>query len=231
MSIKVIKDSGRRWRQYRFPPLSRALLDVPQGVAGDPAALQRAISEGYDKGLEQGFAEGAEQGREAGHDEGYRAGFAEGAEQGREQGRAEGRHEFDGVAEVLDRAVQQLDEVRRGFSEERRAEMLELVRKVSTQVIRMELTLHPDQLLTLAEEALAGMPGDQEDVRIHLNPEECARIKDMAPEAAQRWRLVPDESLALGECRVLTAHAEADVGCQQRLNSCMEALTEHMTEE
>ena len=58
--------------------------------------------------------------------------------------------------------------------------MLELVHKVSKHVIRCALTLHPTQLLTLAEEALAGMPGDQEDVRIHLNPEECARIRELA---------------------------------------------------
>lgn len=231
MSIKVIKDAGVRWRRYRFPPLSRALLELPADAGGDPAAVQRAISEGFEKGLEQGFAEGVVQGREAGRDEGYNTGVAEGVEQGREQGRAEGLREFEGVAQLLDRAVEELDAVRRGFNQERRKELLELVRKVATQVIRMELTLHPDQLLTLAEEALATMPGDQEDVRIHLNPEECARIRDMAPEAAQRWRLVPDESLPLGECRVLTAHAEADVGCQQRMNSCMEALTEHILEE
>jgi len=103
------------------------------------------------------------------------------------------------------------------------------VQKVARQVIRCELTLHPTQLLTLAEEALNAMPGDQEDVRIQLNPEECARIRELAPERAAAWRLVPDEKLALGECRVLTAQAEADIGCQQRLDSCMETLAEHIT--
>jgi flagellar assembly protein FliH len=28
---------------------------------------------------------------------------------------------------------------------------------------------------------------------------------------------------------VLTAQAEADIGCQQRLDSCMETLAEHIT--
>jgi flagellar assembly protein FliH len=86
-------------------------------------------------------------------------------------------------------------------------------------------------LLTLAEEALAAMPGDQEDVRILLNPEECTRIKELAPERAAAWRLIPDEKLALGECRVITAQAEADIGCQQRLDSCMDTLGEHIRAE
>src|SRR5690606_39705716 len=31
-----------------------------------------------------------------------------------------------------------------------------------------------------------------------------------------------------GECRVVTSEAEADIGCQQRLDACMETLAEHL---
>ncbi|MCC3262989.1 hypothetical protein LLE87_32995, partial [Paenibacillus polymyxa] len=81
----------------------------------------------------------------------------------------------------------------------------ELVQKVARQVIRCELTLHPTQLLSLADEALAAMPEQPASVQRLLNPEECARIRELAPERAAAWRLVPDERLALGECRLLTA--------------------------
>jgi flagellar assembly protein FliH len=65
-------------------------------------------------------------------------------------------------------------------------------------------------------------------VQILLNPDECARIKSISPERASAWRLVPDERLALGECRVVTAQSEVDVGCQQRLDACLDTLADHL---
>ncbi len=230
MTVKIIKGAGHLWRPYRFPPLTTRASQNPAAAGGDPAALQRAIADGFQEGVEKGYQEGLAQGQEAGRREGYENGYAEGLRQGQQEGRAQGRARFEELASLLDRALAQFDGVRKEYEQARRAELLELVKKVSKQVIRMELTLHPDQLLVLAEEALAAMPGDQEEVRVLLNPEEYARIKDMAPERASAWRLVPDPKLALGECRVVTAHAEADIGCQQRLDSCMEALSEHLAE-
>jgi flagellar assembly protein FliH len=61
-----------------------------------------------------------------------------------------------------------------------------------------------------------------------LNPEEYNRIRDLAPNRASVWRLVPDDRLALGECRIVTAQTEVDIGCQQRLDACIDTLSQHM---
>nr|MBF0683069.1 flagellar assembly protein H [Pseudomonas sp.] len=231
MSIKIIKGEGRSWRPFRFPPRVSTTAQDVDSVAGDPAALQRAVAEGFQEGIDKGYEQGLEQGREAGHREGFERGIEDGRAIGREEGRLQGLKAFDEAAQPLDQLVQRFEHFRQDFEQARREQLLELVQKVSRQVIRCELTLHPTQLLSLAEEALASMPDEQEDVRILLNPEECARIRELAPERAAAWRLVPDEKLALGECRVVTAQAEADIGCQQRLDSCMETLAEHIKAE
>ena len=226
MTVKVIKGASRNWRPYRFPPRSSNAL--PGDWTGDPAAMQRAIADGFQEGTEKGYQQGLEQGQEAGLREGFDKGREEGVRLGREDGRAEGRRLFEEASRPLEHVSEQLRSFLGELELKRRQELLELVKKVAQQVIRCELTLHPTQLLTLAEEALASMPGDQGDVRILLNPEECARIKDLVPERAAAWRLVPDDKLALGECRVVTAQAEADIGCQQRLDSCVDTLSEHL---
>jgi len=225
MTIKVIKGASRNWRPYRFPPRS-SQAQVNWGA--DPAALQRAIADGFQEGSEKGYQQGLEQGQAAGEREGFEKGRLEGIQQGREEGREQGKQLFDEASKPLEQISEQLHQFLNDFDRKRRQELLELVKKVAQQVIRCELTLHPTQLLTLAEEALAAMPADHGDVRVLLNPEEYARIKDLAPERAAVWRLVPDDKLALGECRVVTAQAEADIGCQQRLDSCVETLAEHM---
>lgn len=229
MTVKVIKGADRSWRPFRFPPRVKTPAQAAAGFADDPAALQRAVADGFQEGIDKGYREGLAQGREAGHREGFQRGVEDGKALGLEEGRQQGRRAFDEAGQPLDRLIEAFEGFRQEYEQARREELLELVQKVARQVIRCELTLHPTQLLTLAEEALSAMPGDQEDVRIHLNPEECARIRELAPERAAAWRLVPDEKLPLGECRVLTAQAEADIGCQQRLDSCMETLAEHIT--
>lgn len=224
--VKVLKGDARSWRPYRFPPRCNA---VPGGDwSGDPAQLQRAVAEGFQQGLDKGYGEGLQQGLEAGQREGFEQGRQEGLRSGRDEGRQEGRLAFDAAARPLENLATEFRRYAEDFERSRQTQLLELVEKVAKQVIRCELTLHPTQLLSLAEEALAAMPGEQGEVQILLNPEECARIKELAPERASAWRLIPDERLGLGECRVVTAQAEADIGCQQRLDSCMETLTEHV---
>ena len=229
MTVRVIRGDTRGWRVYRFPPRHRSVpTEGQEGAAADPAALQRALSEGYQEGLERGFQEGREEGLEAGRSEGYQRGLEDGLAKGTEEGRLQGRRVFEDACAPLDRMMESFRVAVSEYERGRREQLLEMVAKVAKQVIRVELTLNPAQLLTLAEEVLHTMPGNHEEVQIHLNPEECARIRDIDPERARRWKLVPDERLAQGECRVVTSEAEADIGCQQRLDACMDTLAEHL---
>lgn len=225
MSIKVLKAKARDWRPYRFPPLPDPSV---QEWKNDPVALQRAIADGFQEGIEKGYQEGLAQGQEHGQQAGYEAGLEQGLEEGREQGRGQGRESFEQASAPLNAANEQLRSFLATLELTRRQELLALVKKVAEQVIRCELTLNPMQLLTLVEEALSGMPLETMDVHINLHPQEFARIKDMAPDRAASWRLVADETLELGECRIVTPQAEVDVGCQQRLDACVETLSQHL---
>lgn len=229
MSVKVIKDPGKGWRPFRFPPRANFADQSANGSWDmDPAALQRAIAEGFQEGSEKGYQQGLVQGQEEGQREGFALGHGEGLTRGREEGRAEGRQVFETASEPLEAIYEHLRAFMDDFDRKRRRELLQLVKKVSQQVIRCELTLNPAQLLNLAEEALASMPTEETDVHVLLNPEEHARIKDLAPGRAAAWRLVPDDKLALGECRIVTAQTEVDIGCQQRLDACIDTLAQHM---
>lgn len=230
MTTRVLKNDTRAWRVFRFPPLSQAGA-ADGAAAGDAGSVQQALSEGFREGLDKGYADGFEQGREAGRREGYEDGRRQGLQRGTDEGRMQGREVFELASRPLDEMQAALRRYLDELEARRREELLELVQKVARQVIRCELTVNPAQLLTLAEEALVGMPGENGMVQILLNPEECARIRDIAPERAAAWKLVPDETLALGECRVMTEQAEADIGCQQRLDACIDALADHLKPE
>ncbi|MCP1615952.1 flagellar assembly protein FliH [Pseudomonas sp. SLBN-26] len=229
MNSRVIKGDSAGWRPYRFPPRSRLAGVIGEREAG--LGGQAGLSNGYQAAVEQGYQEGCEQGRAAGHAEGVAQGLAEGRRQAREEIRVAAQQRFEEASAPLQQLIEAHRTLNRDLERRRREELLELVRKVAQQVIRCELTLSPMQLLSLADEALAGLPGDLGEVELRLNPEECARLRDLAPERTAAWRLVPDECLGQGECRLVTAQAEADIGCQQRLEACLETLSDHLIKE
>lgn len=224
-------------RLHKFPPLrkrwqagSAQPLDESLHIL-DPALMQQQLKEGFQDGLNRGFAQGMEEGKEEGYQEGVRLGFDEGMRKGTSEGRQQARQLFLEAAEPFDRMTHELQHYLEDYEHRRREELLQLVEKVTRQVIRCELTLHPTQLLTLVEEALASLPQPPAQVRVQLNTEEYRRISEAEPEQASQWGLTADPALAPGECKVITDTAEMDLGCQHRLDQCVSVLKETLLPE
>ncbi|ABV14001.1 TPA: flagellar assembly protein H [Citrobacter koseri] len=217
-------------RLYRFPPLRNRRM--PAGVVADedaaptldPADYQLQVKEGFQEGMNRGFAQGMEEGREEGYQEGIRLGFDEGMRKGLIEGKQQARQQFLDAAAPFERLTAEVRNYLDRYEQRRREELLQLVEKVTRQVIRCELALHPTQLLALVEEALTSLPHQPEQVRVQLNSEEFMRISEAEPEKAREWGLVADPSLEPGECRVITDTTEMDVGCQHRLDQCVDVL-------
>lgn len=217
-------------RLHKFPPLR------PRGPAGapaqdDPALLSQQLKDGFQEGLNQGFAKGMEEGKEDGYQEGMRLGFDEGLRKGLSEGKQQARQQFLQAAQPFESLSHELRQFLAGFEQQRREELLQLVEKVTRQVIRCELTLNPTQLLTLVEEALAGLPQPPAQIRVLLNSEEHRRISEAEPEKAREWGLAADAELEPGECRVVTDTTEMDLGCQHRLDQCVSVLKENLLPE
>lgn len=216
-------------RPHRFPQLSQLASGTHAMESG--ALPSASAAEGYQQGLDKGYQEGFESGQERGHQEGLTQGHAEGRQRGLEEGRQAARAQFEGLAQPLEQGLAELRRLQSDYQAALRKEVVDLVAKVARQVIRCELTLQPTQMLALIDETLAAMPPAPDDIEIYLNPEECQRIRELAPERTQTWSLIPDARLALGECRVKVGEREADAGCNQRLNACIEQVRTQLTEE
>jgi len=148
----------------------------------DDAALQSQLQQGFQDGLNSGFAQGMEEGKEEGYQEGLRLGFEEGVRKGRSEGKTQARQQFLEAAHPLDSIIASMETFMANYEQRRREELLQLVEKVTRQVIRCELALHPTQILTLVEEALAALPQQPEQVKVMLNSEEHRRISEAEPE-------------------------------------------------
>ncbi len=217
----------KNFRPHRFPPLAQlaqpALARQDRDVA---AEWQASFQEGFEQGRREGYQAGAAQGRQ----DGYDSGRGQGLQQGREEGRRETLVSFDSLAGPLDAALSALKSVQEDYQAAVRREVVDLVAKVARQVIRCELALQPVQLLALVDETLAAMPPVREGIEVYLNPGELQRILEIDPERARGWSLIADARLEPGECRVHAGGHEADAGCRQRLEACMEQLSTQLLE-
>jgi len=224
-----------RYRLHRFAPRHAApFADAPlPGVSA--AEFQRQLMDGFQqgmqKGFEQGLAEGHEQGREEGRqkgqDDGYRDGYAEGSLAGQKAGLTQ----FTEAAAPLEAIASQLNDFMAHAQRKQRDDLLQLVEKVTRQVIRCELALQPTQLLALVEEAITALPSTPESLHVYLSTDEFNRIQNAAPAKVKEWSLMPSAELPAGECRIVTDQSELDIGCGHRLSQCMNVLKETLAPE
>lgn len=237
MARKMLAFSGMQThgqpRLYRFPPLRKSLESHRDSLDGgmtqeETHAMQQLNLQQIQEERERGFLLGREEGKDIGYEEGVRIGLEEGRRKGFTEGKKQAQAQFLSAAEPLDKLVEKVNVFLGTYQQRHREELLQMVEKVARQVIRCELTLHPGQLLTLVEEALNGLEHAPQQVRVLLNEEEYQRIREAEPDKARNWGLLPDAALGPGECRVVTESSEIDVGCQYRLDQCMETLKENL---
>ena len=225
------KSVARNVRLHRFPPLLQSAHE--QELQEATAAwddYQAKFDKGYDEGLQQGHDAGFSSGEEQGKQAGYNVGFKQGLAEGQTQGRAHLESQLNDMIAPLSALKAMLEDGHNQHILQQQDLILELVRKVSQQVIRCELTLQPTQILTLVEETLAALPDDAKPVKIHLEPTAVSKLQELAADKIKDWKLVPDDRISAGGCRVVSEHSDADASVETRLNTCMDHVADKLVE-
>ncbi|MGL5990696.1 MAG: flagellar assembly protein FliH [Plesiomonas sp.] len=232
----IFRPQPGQFRPYRFPPLVEErsrddefdfddFSDEGHGRHGSSAAqyqeeFNNGFQEGMQKGYDEGLLQGQQQGLEGGRQQGYQAGYQD----GQQQGLQEGRQQLTNSVTAADALLQQIQQVFHQQVREQNEMICDLVQKVARQVIRCELTLHPQQLVALIEETLTQVPEQESQITVYLNPQDCDRLQQLLPDMVNKWQLEPDSALESGSCRVVTRDSEAVVDSEERLQACMDAV-------
>lgn len=224
------------FRLHRFPPLAQPVvtdseLEVSDSWQDAQVDLQHKLEQGFQTGLEQGHAEGLSQGLAQGQQQGLLEGQKEGFQQGFVSGEQSGKQSFLDATKPVNEIYQTLARWQREREQQQRHIICELVQKVAQQVIRAELTLMPQQILSLVDETLDAMPGKTQQVTVHLNPQDVERINQINAELPKTWKLVANPELPPGGCHLVTDEAEADASCDSRLEACMDNVKQHLLDE
>ncbi len=210
------------YRRHRFQSLSA----IEAQARGEQDPFQLGYEEGLRQGQERGFQQGLEDGRVQGEAQGYETGY----QKGLLEGEALGQQAFNQAMAPLQAIGRALEELRQQNLADHTEHLCGLVEQVARRVIHAELSLNPDQLRKLVEDALSRMDTRKGEVTVFLSPDDCARLAEIGTDRIGGCPLQADESLSIGDCRLESDQQQQTVRSEERLAACVNKVREELSD-
>ena len=109
--------------------------------------------------------------------------------------------------------------------------LVDLVQHITKQVIKRELAIDSSQIEHVMRDALKLLPLGVDNVRLYVNPQDFEHAKALRERHEETWRIVEDEALLPGGCRVETEHSRIDASIETRVGQVMDKLFDQLHEQ
>lgn len=106
--------------------------------------------------------------------------------------------------------------------------LVHLVAHMARQVIGRELRSDSSQITHVLREALKLLPMGADNIRIHLNPQDFELAKALRERHEESWKLLEDDALLPGGCRIETAHSRIDATMETRIEKAVGQLFDQL---
>lgn len=154
-----------------------------------------------------------------------REAFAKGYEQGERAGAEAGAKRAEAMLRRLAETIQELADVRRSMIRQTERQMVQLALAIARRVVRREVALDSDLILTMARVALERL-GDSTAVTIRLNPDDfeatCRQREALL--AGSHVTVTPDGSVSRGGCLVQSDFGYVDASVDAQFRELARAL-------
>lgn len=169
--------------------------------------------------------------RQDAYNEGFSAGEKDGFHAGQLKARQEAEVALQGRLKQLETLMQQLMAPIAEQDSQLEQGMVTLVNHLCQQVIRREMSIDSSQVRMVLREALKLLPMGASNLRIHINPQDFELVKALRERHEEEWRILEDESLLPGGCRVESEHSRIDASIETRLAQALKQLFEQQREQ
>ncbi len=213
--------------------------EAPHYVAleREQSEAEQAEAEAADSELEELEAptpftvEELEQIREEAYNEGFATGEKDGFHSGQLKGQQEARDKLDARLLELENLMSNLMQPMHNQDAQIEDMLLMLVQQTVRSVIQRELTTDSSQIVHVLRSALKSLPLGAENIRIYLNPADFETVKALRERHEASWRLLEDDQLLPGGCRVETEHSQIDASLETRLEQALSQLQDQHQEQ
>lgn len=194
--------------------------DERRGPPPAPKTHAEKVDEGFQEGFQKGRIEGIAEGRREGMEQGQR----EGQEKGLQQGLAKGQREFDEKFARLDELMKQMSHAINEQDYTLEQALLNLVIAVARPVVARELAIDSRHILSVVRQALSALPPSRDNVRIFVNPLDAVLLNEAKERTGDAWRVLADEQVAKGGCRIETEQSLVDFTVERRFALMVEQV-------
>ncbi|MCD5979266.1 Flagellar assembly protein H [Pseudomonas savastanoi pv. glycinea] len=167
--------------------------------------------------------------------EAYNEGFATGEKEGFHSTQLKVRQEAEVALKEklasLDLLMTQLFDPIGSQDKQIEQSVIYLVEHIARKVIQRELTTDSRQIGNVLRDALKLLPMGANNVRIFINPQDFDLVKAMRERHEETWRIVEDDTLQAGGCRIETEHSRIDASIETRLALAIGKMYDQMHEQ
>ena len=160
----------------------------------------------------------------------YNEGFATGEKDGFHAGQIKAKQEADAALALkvgsLEKLMTQLLEPIAEQDQQMEVAMVRLVSYMVREVIQRELNTDSSQIRQVLREALKLLPMGAENIRIHVHPQDFELVKALRERHEETWRILEDDALQPGGCRVETEQSRIDASVETRMALALKQLFE-----
>jgi flagellar assembly protein FliH len=234
---KEFQSAYQRWEMTSFGderPSTQAQRAAEVAAAAAAAAAARAYEPPPPPALSMPTEDELEAIRAAAREEGYaqglEAGQADGHATGYEEGLALGRAEAAEELEHLRQLATTFGDAVTAADEAISNDVLELALHLARGMVRTAFDVKPDLIIPVVREAIDYLPTLQQPALLMLHPEDALIVKSGIGHELDKngWRVVEDEHIARGGCRVDTASNQIDAQIASRWQRLTHALGKNL---
>jgi len=159
---------------------------------------------------------------ENGHKQGYEIGYKQGLQEGRQQGISEIQVESN----QLNALLTNLDQHIRSIEQHVAQDLLTLAINLTKKMVTQTLTIHPELILPIVQDAIHHLPCSKQQLRVFLNPEDAKIVRQHINEqqSQKSWEIYEDAQLTVGSCRLETSDGEIDASIETRWRRVLETI-------
>ena len=160
------------------------------------------------------------------------AGLIHARELARREGMEEGRREaaalLEGERVALKALIASMNEVMQDFEQSLANDVLSMSLELAKLIIRQSLRVKPEAIIAVVREAVESLPGVSDQTVLLVHPADAVLIR-MAAENDRAlgelpWKIVEDEHIERGGCRLETPTTEVDATLETRWRRVLAAL-------
>jgi flagellar assembly protein FliH len=206
MSETVDKEKLTAWQRWELPAFDeKAEAETPKLPTA--AEIEELHRQAHEEGYQAGYAEGAARARDEEHK-------ALEARQQANDARQQANEETRRLTEIIGALNDELQRV----DEEVAQSLLDLALELSRQMLHKALEVKPELVLEVVQKAIAELPPFNQHAHLILHPDDAELVRtEMGEQLIHAgWKILEDQHMERGGCRIETAHSRVDATLASR---------------